>query len=54
MLDDGIPRWFGKQLHNELVKMPFGEQRRISQILTEETKRKKLRECLVPGNHGGE
>ena len=53
MLDEGVPRWFGKQLYNELINMPRGEQRRISQILTEETKRKALKECLVPGNHKG-
>ena len=53
MLDDGIPRWLGKQLHNELVKMPYGEKRRISQILTEKTKRTALKECQVTGNHEG-
>ena len=53
MMDDGIPRWYGEQLHNELVKMPYGEQRRIEQILTEKTKRTALKECLVPGQHKG-
>ena len=53
MLDDGIPRWFGKQFHNELVNMPFGEQRRIIEILTQKTKRTALKECLVLGNHKG-
>ena len=51
--ESGLPRWFGKMFRNELVNMPENEQRRISQIMVDMTKRGALQECLVPGNHGG-
>ena len=36
---------------NELVNMPENEQKRISQIIVDKTKRSALQECLVPGKH---
>ncbi len=53
MNNEWPPRWWGKQFHNELVTMPESEQKRILQILTAKTKRTALKQCLVPGEHGG-
>lgn len=42
---------YGKELHNELINLPYNEQRRINEILTQKTKRKEHKECLVPGGN---
>ena len=53
MSDEWPPRWWDKQFHNELIRMPSSERRRILQIHTEMTKRTALKECMVPGLHKG-
>ena len=53
MADEWPPRWWGKKFHNELIRKPKSEQRRIVQILTEKTKRTALKQCMVPGLHKG-
>lgn len=45
MANELLPRWWGKEFHNELIKMPKNEQRRILQIQTKMTKRTALKQC---------
>ena len=53
MTSEGVPRWYGKMFHNELVNMPTNEQKRIMQVLTDKTKRTAIKRCIVPGRHRG-